>query len=55
MIASQNGHLEVAGLLIESRAKLDLQTKNGRSALHIASGKGHSNVAELIEKALVNQ
>ena len=46
MIASdRDGHNEVAGQLLENRAKVDLEKEDGWTALMIASMKGQSKVA----------
>ena len=48
MFASQNGHSEVAELLLENRAKVNLTDKNGFSALMFASQKGHYRAVQLL-------
>ena len=51
MFATQCGLNEIAELLIEKGAKLDLQTKYGLTALMIASSFGNTRIAkQLIEK-----
>ena len=52
---SEKGHLEVARLLIENKATVDLPNASGATALVIASKEDHLEVAELIREALENQ
>ena len=48
MIASHNGHKEVAVVLLEKKASVDMQNQNGRFvALYIASQNGHKEAAAL--------
>ncbi len=42
MIASRNGHAEVVKILLENGAEVNLQNKNGWSALMMASQYGHA-------------
>ena len=42
MLASQNGHTEVVKLLLEKEAQVDMQGKDGGSALMLASQNGHT-------------
>ena len=48
MCASRKGHCEVAKLLIENGAKVDLHKNDGESALMYASRNGHCEVAKLL-------
>ena len=50
MSASQNGHMEVVGKLLEKGAKVDLQKENGFTALMIASHFGRGEVEELLRE-----
>jgi len=47
-LASQNGHMEVAKLLIACGADCNCQAPNGITPLYIASSKGHVEVAKLL-------
>lgn len=47
-IAAQNGHREVAQLLIDGGADKEAKTPDGRTPLHIAAQNGHSQVAQLL-------
>ena len=46
--ASQNGHLEIVRLLLESGADKDLTKNDGATALTIASQNGHLEVVRLL-------
>ena len=48
MMASGCGHSAIADRLIAAGANLDLQNKNGMSALMIASHNGRSAVADTL-------
>ena len=43
-IASQDGHTDVARLLLEHGANVDAATNDGTTSLHIASLNGYINV-----------
>lgn len=45
MLASQNRHTEVANLLLDRDAQVDMQENEGWSALMFASQNGHTKVA----------
>ena len=45
--ASKNGYTEIAKLLIDKGAKLNIVDKNGKTPLFIASSSGHVETAEL--------
>jgi serine/threonine-protein phosphatase 6 regulatory ankyrin repeat subunit B len=46
MIASQNGHSQVAELLLKQQADPNIQNNNGWTALMDASQNGHPEVAD---------
>ena len=48
MSACQNGHVDIAKLLLEEGAQVDLQKKSGWSALMSACQNGHIDVAQLL-------
>ena len=48
-LASREGHLEVAQVLIEHGADLAAQTEDGSTPLHWASERGHVEVVQLLE------
>jgi len=48
MSASQNGHSEIVQILLVKGAKVDLQKKDGWSALISASQNGHSDVVKIL-------
>jgi ankyrin repeat protein len=50
-IASQDGHVEVARLLIEAGADIDKAKDNGVTPLYVASQNGHVEVARLLIEA----
>ena len=47
-MASQNGHLDIASLLCERGAALDLHLTDGATALYAASQDGHLDIARLL-------
>ena len=51
MVASRNGHLEVARLLCEAGADKDKARQDGATALILASRNGHLEVARLLCEA----
>ena len=50
MAASLNGHTEVVKLLHEYGSQVDLQNKNGLSALMVASENRHTEVVKLLHE-----
>ena len=48
MLASLNGHTEVAKLLLDHHAQVDLQSNEGLSALMLASHYGDTEVAKVL-------
>jgi ankyrin repeat protein/GNAT superfamily N-acetyltransferase len=46
--AAEIGHLETAGILLENGADPNLKDDKGRTALHIALGRGDDKMAELL-------
>jgi ankyrin repeat protein len=48
MIASRNGHLEVVKLLVKAGASVRVKLSDGRTALSLAAGKGHADIAALL-------
>ena len=51
---SQNGHREIVEQLLKDHADVNIQTKNGLTALMLASQNGHTQVVELLTKELVD-
>jgi ankyrin repeat protein len=47
-LASRNGHPNIARLLIEHNASVDLVDEDGWTALHLALSHGHPNIARLL-------
>ena len=47
-VASREGHMKLAGMLIKRGANVSAQTKNGWTALHLALEKGHVNLAQML-------
>lgn len=58
-LASQDGHIDVVGLLIENGADIEVADKGGLTPLHEASCNGHIDVVGLLENgadvAVVNK
>lgn len=50
-VAAENGHLDVARLLLEAGAQKDTATFPGETALSIATLKGHLDIARLLREA----
>lgn len=48
-MAAHEGHLEIAKLLLERGANPSLTTNDSKTALDIAVGKGHAEIAKLIK------
>jgi serine/threonine-protein phosphatase 6 regulatory ankyrin repeat subunit B len=48
MLASYKGHIEIAKLLLEKGASLDIQNTNGNTALIRASSYGHTEIVEIL-------
>jgi ankyrin repeat protein len=46
--AAQNGHTEIAALLLQKGATVDLATANGVTPLHFAAQEGHTALAALL-------
>lgn len=55
-IASENGHENIAKMLISNKANINLCNDNGINPLHIACQKGHEGVVHqlLSTKAEIN-
>lgn len=54
-VASQNGHTEIAKLLIEASAiNVESLTNEGLTPLHVASQNGHIEIVKLLLKAKAN-
>ena len=51
MLASENGDLEMARLLLEAGADKDLQDSRGNTAFMLAAKNGHVKVARLLLEA----
>ena len=54
MRAAMGGHTATVEALIKAGANLDLQTKNGNTALIVAAREGHTATAEALIKAGAN-
>ncbi|OAD65911.1 hypothetical protein PHYBLDRAFT_184002 [Phycomyces blakesleeanus NRRL 1555(-)] len=50
MIAAMKGYLEIVHLLSNSGALLNLSTKDGRTALHLAVQNGHVEISKFLAK-----
>jgi ankyrin repeat protein len=48
MIAAQTGHMEVVKVLLKAGASVGLRLSDGRTALSLATAKGHADVAALL-------
>ena len=49
-LAAEKGHLKVVQLLVESGAKCDLTTKDGRTALDVAVDYGHVEIVRFLSE-----
>lgn len=47
-VAAQENRANVVEILLESKASVDLKTKNGHTALAVASSMGHTDVVETL-------
>ncbi|XP_060553271.1 serine/threonine-protein phosphatase 6 regulatory ankyrin repeat subunit C-like isoform X2 [Ruditapes philippinarum] len=57
LVASEQGHLEVAKILLNHHARVDVfDEAHGKAALHLAAENGHDQVADMLlwNKAYVN-
>lgn len=50
MFASENGHLDVVKLLLNSGAKVNMENFYGSSALSLATIKRHLDVVDLLKR-----
>jgi ankyrin repeat protein len=50
MWAAARGHVEVVRVLLASGADLSARTREGRTAIDIATQEGHDNVAALLRE-----
>jgi serine/threonine-protein phosphatase 6 regulatory ankyrin repeat subunit B len=48
MMASQKGHMEIATMLVDNGANLNLKSNNGETALMVASANGRTKVVKLL-------
>jgi len=55
MIAAQEGHLEFVNLLLDKRANMDAEEKDGATALWIASQQGRTDIVRLLVAEGANQ
>ncbi|XP_071807493.1 uncharacterized protein [Asterias amurensis] len=56
LVASEEGHVKIVKLLLQSNARVDVFDEHGKAALHLASENGHKEVADILlwHKAFVN-
>ena len=47
-MASQNGHAGIVQALLAKGAEIDLQSKNGVTALYMASQNGHAGIVQAL-------
>ena len=47
-LASENGHLDLARMLVERGADMSAQRNDGSTALHLASENGHVDLAQML-------
>lgn len=47
-MASENGKIEVVNLLLDRKTFINAKTKNGFTALHLASQSGHLDLVKLL-------
>lgn len=51
MLASHNGYIKIAKLLIDNKADINLADKVGYTPLILASSAGHSNIVKILIKS----
>ena len=50
MYAARNGHTEVVATLLESGARVDIESSNGETASNLADEKGHEDIVALLRQ-----
>jgi len=50
MFAAQNGHEQVALVLLKAKADPKKATKRGTTALYLAKEQGYSRISEILEE-----
>ena len=54
MVACEKGNIELVLLLLQYKAKINLQAVDGSTALHIATRKGHEEIVQALIDANVD-
>ena len=55
MCAASNGFVDCVKALLDAKANVKLQNKEGRNVLHVAAGKGMEKIVKMLQgKGLVN-
>ena len=49
--ASRNGHINIAQLLLNNGADVNVKDSWGRTAMMVAKSKGHTEIVELLQQA----
>lgn len=53
--AAWNGHGEVVAVLIEYGARVNVESKNGKTALRLAHGNGYPDIVKMLREAVAKR
>jgi ankyrin repeat protein len=55
MLASNAGNIEMVQMLLDAGADIKAKDREGRTAISVASARGHENIVSLISARMVGQ